>query len=177
MSTRRHLPRVSASLVIVTAGIISLIGLLLVARSFLGHSASASPAPSSLSAQSGQVKVPSAAYTPDAPILSRHGWSASASDQLAGHPADAVLDSNAFSYWDSQGLMSQTGTLAVDHHRHAGHPRSCRALSMSPVRAPARSGRSAGSRSASVLTASTSRPSPPGRGPTPPPSSKSASLR
>ena len=106
MSTRSHLPRVSPSLVIVAAGIISLFGLLLVARSFLGHSASASPTPSALS---GQVTVPPAAYIPDASILSRQGWTASASDQSAGHSADAVLDSNAFTYWDSQGLLSQTG--------------------------------------------------------------------
>ena len=106
MSTRSHLPRVSLSLVIVAAGIISLIGLLLVARSFLGHSASASDTPSVLS---GQVTVPPAAYIPDAPILPRKGWTVSASDQSAGHPSDAVLDSNAFTYWDSQGLLSQTG--------------------------------------------------------------------
>jgi galactose oxidase len=136
VSERGHLPRVSPSLVIVAAGIISLIGLLFAVRSFLGHSASAGAAPSSLS---GQVTVPPAAYIPDAPILPRVGWTASASDQSAGHPAAAVLDSNAFTYWDSPGLLSQTGpsqSITID----MGAPQVVSALIYEPRQGAAPAG-------------------------------------
>ena len=117
MSTHSLSLRVRPSLVILAAGVISLMGMLLVVRSLLSHSASTSATPSALSAQ---VKVPPAAYVPDAPILAREGWTATASDQSAGHPAEAALDANAFSYWDSQALSSPTGpspSITIDMPR------------------------------------------------------------
>jgi galactose oxidase len=48
------------------------------------------------------VIATAAAYTPDAPLLEREGWTATASAQSVGHDPDAVLDGDAFSYWSSQ---------------------------------------------------------------------------
>ena len=111
MSARHYLPRVGPSLVIVAAGFISVVGILVVARSFLGQSGSTSMPGSA------KVTVPMAAYIPDAPILPREGWTVTASDQSASHPAQDVLDSNAFTYWDSQASLSQSGpsqSITVD---------------------------------------------------------------
>ena len=106
MSTRRHLPSVGASLAVVAAGLIALVGLLLVTRVVLDHPSSTR---AKVSLLSGQVTVPPAAYIPDAPILARKGWTATASDQSAGHPTGAALDSNALTFWNSQGRLSPTG--------------------------------------------------------------------
>ena len=48
------------------------------------------------------VMATAAAYIPDAPPLQPEGWTATASDQLARHPASAVLDSEPATYWSSQ---------------------------------------------------------------------------
>src|SRR5271166_2499639 len=48
------------------------------------------------------VMATAAADIPDAPTLQPEGWTATASDQLARHPASAVLDSNPATYWSSQ---------------------------------------------------------------------------
>ena len=56
------------------------------------------------------VQVTAAAYVPDAPTLQRQGWTASASDATTGHDAASVLDSNAFTYWDSPLPPSSNGS-------------------------------------------------------------------
>ncbi len=117
MSTPSHVPRLTRSWILVAAGIIALVALLLVARSSRSHHSA--PAHATPSVLAGQVKVPPAAYIPDAPILPRTGWTVTASDQAAGHPADAALDSNAFSYWDSRGPLSRIGpspSITIDMH-------------------------------------------------------------
>jgi galactose oxidase len=74
------------------------------------------PGPSTTSAtqKSGQVTVPLAAYTPDAPTLQREGWTASASQQAPGDPAESVLDSNAYTDWDAQTGSATPASITID---------------------------------------------------------------
>jgi galactose oxidase len=60
------------------------------------------------------VTVPLAAYTPDAPTLQREGWTAAASQQSPGHPAEAALDSDAFSYWEGQTALATPASITID---------------------------------------------------------------
>jgi galactose oxidase len=104
VSMRTLLPRFRSSVVVaVAAGMSLLLGVLVAVAVSPRHSGSTE------AAGSPQVKVPLAAYIPDAPLLPEEGWTATASDQSVGHPADSVLESNAFAYWDSQGPLSPTG--------------------------------------------------------------------
>lgn len=48
------------------------------------------------------VMPTAAASVPDAPTLQPEGWTVAASDQQAGHPASAVLDSDPATYWSSR---------------------------------------------------------------------------
>ena len=48
------------------------------------------------------VMATAAANIPDAPALHPEGWTVAASDQLAEHPASAVLDSDPATYWNSR---------------------------------------------------------------------------
>ena len=75
------------------------------------------PGPSAVSAtpnRSGRVTVPVAAYTPDAPTLQREGWTASASQSLAGDPAEAALDANAFSDWVAAVGPATPASITID---------------------------------------------------------------
>ena len=60
------------------------------------------------------MTVPPAAYIPDAPILPREGWTATASQQSTSHPAEAALDSNAFSYWEGQTGSATPASITID---------------------------------------------------------------
>lgn len=107
MVTPRRRSRAAPSPILVVAVTISLVAVLLMASQGPAHSGSrVTPA----SSTSDQETVPPAAYIPDAPILPRKGWTATASDQSPGQPAEAVLDSNAFTYWDSESPLSATGS-------------------------------------------------------------------
>jgi hypothetical protein len=63
-----------------------------------------------LSNMPGMVMATAAAPIIDPPTLVREGWTATASMSVAGHPADAVLDGKASTYWESQSPTSR-GTL------------------------------------------------------------------
>jgi len=55
-----------------------------------------------------------AAYVPDAPTLQREGWTASASQQAPGDPAESVLDSNAYTDWDAQTGSATPASITID---------------------------------------------------------------
>ncbi len=64
--------------------------------------------------KSGRVTVPLAAYTPDASTLQREGWTASANQQASGDPAEAALDSNAFSDWVARTGSATPAAITID---------------------------------------------------------------
>ena len=71
-------------------------------------------APNAASAASNAVKVTEAAYVPDAPTLQREGWTAAASQQSSTDPADAALDSNAFTYWEGRTGTATPASITID---------------------------------------------------------------
>jgi galactose oxidase len=79
----------------------------------VGPATSSTAAPRSSSA-SGAIRVPAAAYVPDAPTLQREGWTATATQASPGDPADAALDSNAFSYWVGETGASTPASITID---------------------------------------------------------------
>lgn len=59
--------------------------------------------------------MPSAStYIPDAPVLVPEGWTAAASSQSAGHPADAVLDGMNAAYWQSRPSAALPQSVTID---------------------------------------------------------------
>ena len=110
MSTRRYWKRFGPPCLLSAVVLAGLAGPLLMAESFPG---SPGPAAASGSRITGSavprtatmthmVMATAAAYIPDAPTLQPEGWTAAAQDQLAGHPASAVLDSDPATYWSSR---------------------------------------------------------------------------
>jgi len=96
MDTRRRLSpasRLSRSVYVVF--LVPLVAVFVVARPGLGRTGAT---PSSMPEM---VMATSASKIPDAPTLQREGWTAGASDQSPGHPAKAVLDGKASSYWQT----------------------------------------------------------------------------
>ena len=68
------------------------------------------------------------------------GWTASGSDQSAGHPAEAVLDSNAFTYWDARVLLVQTGPSRSRSPSTCGAPQVVSGLIYEPRQGAAPAG-------------------------------------
>jgi galactose oxidase len=87
--------------VLVAGAAVSLVGLLLAVQPSSANPGSASSDTTTPAGGSANVIATAAAYVPDAVALEREGWTATASDQSAGHGADAVLDDSASSYWDA----------------------------------------------------------------------------
>jgi len=92
---RRLSPASGFSRSVYVVFLVPLVAVLLVARPGLSRT-SASPA-----AMPEMVMATAASSIPDAPTLQREGWTAGASDQSPGHPANAVLDGKTSSYWQS----------------------------------------------------------------------------
>src|SRR5690349_8255684 len=55
--------------------------------------------------------VPAAANKPTPETLQPEGWTVQASSESAGHPADAVLDDDSETYWNSKPSASATNTI------------------------------------------------------------------
>ena len=112
MRTRRYSKRSGPWWLLSAVVLTVLVGPLLVARLAPGRwgPTAASPSGTLIAtsavpykvAMAHMVMATAAAYIPDAPTLQPEGWTATASDQLAGHPASAVLDSDPATYWSSQ---------------------------------------------------------------------------
>ena len=112
MSTRRYSKRFGPWWFLSAVVLTVLVGPLLVVRLAPGRwgPTAANPSgkligPSAMPdkmAMAHMVMATAAADIPDAPILQPEGWTATASDHLAGHPASAVLDSDPATYWSSQ---------------------------------------------------------------------------
>ncbi len=112
MSTRRHSKRFGPWWLLSAVVLTVLVGPLLVARLAPGRwGPTAANPPGKVIATSAvpykaamahMVMATAAAYIPDAPTLQPEGWTATASDQLAGHRASAVLDSDPGTYWSSE---------------------------------------------------------------------------
>jgi galactose oxidase len=97
MVTRRRMSPVSPfSRWVYVVFTIPVVAVFLVARPGLSRTG-ATP-----SAMPEMVMATSASKIPYAPKLEPEGWTTTASDQSPGHPADAVLDGRASSYWQSR---------------------------------------------------------------------------
>ena len=112
-TTKRPVRVVWRSLAIVSAVIALLV---VVMTSVLGQDGTTTraTAPNAASAASYAVKVTEAAYVPDAPTLQREGWTAAASQQSSTDPADAALDSNAFTYWEGRTGTATPASITID---------------------------------------------------------------
>jgi galactose oxidase len=97
MVTRRRMSPVSPfSRWVYVVFTIPVVAVFLVARPGLS-STGATP-----SAMPEMVMATSASKIPYAPKLEPEGWTTTASDQSPGHPADAVIDGRASTYWQSR---------------------------------------------------------------------------
>ena len=55
-------------------------------------------------------------YIPNAPVLVPEGWTATASSQTPGHPADAILESEPTVYWQSTPRAALPQSITIDMH-------------------------------------------------------------